>query len=302
MSTAPSSRKSPLATHRAANTAAAPPSPLVLVAAALLCVPARRVRALALGDDGALRDWIANESATRLAEARRDARRAMERLESLGGRIVPLGADDYPAGLRDLKDPPAWLAVRGTLPRARWREGTAIVGSRDATPESRVAAAALAARVPAPIVSGLARGVDTAAHEGALAAGVPTYAYVGNGLGATFPPENRELEEHIVAAGGAILSEMLPDESVTRWSLVRRDRLQAAHAASIVLVQSDANGGAMHAMRAARSLRRPRFALAARDGDAFRGNVAALDEGARAIDWDIGALDAFAGIDAPIVP
>ncbi|MBD5657220.1 MAG: DNA-processing protein DprA [Candidatus Eremiobacteraeota bacterium] len=261
-------------------------APLVLLAAALLRVPARRMRALALGDDGALRGWIANESATRLAEARRDARLAFARLEELGARIVPLGAPDYPAGLRDLKDPPAWLAVRGTLPRAHWREGTAIVGSRDADAMSLAAARTIVSRVAAPIVSGLARGVDTAAHEAALATGVATYAYVGTGLGIAFPPENRDLEDRIVAAGGCILSEMLPDEGVTRWSLVRRDRLQAAHAASLVLVQSEVTGGAMHAVRVARQLGRPRFAFAAREGDAFAGNALAIGEGAASLSWD----------------
>jgi len=244
------------------------------------------MRALALGDDGALRDWIANESATRLAEARRDARLALARLEALDARLVVLGTPEYPAGLRDLKDPPAWLAVRGTLGTSPWREGTAIVGSRDGDATSLAAARALAGRVAGPVVSGLARGIDTAAHEGALAAGVATLAYVGSGLGSTYPPENAELAERIVAGGGALLSELLPDEPVTRWSLVRRDRLQAAHSAAIVLVQSEADGGAMHAMRAARELGRARFAFAPREGDAFAGNARAVSEGATAIPWD----------------
>jgi DNA processing protein len=244
------------------------------------------MRALALGDDGALRDWVANESATRLAEARRDARLALARLEALEARLVVLGTPEYPAGLRDLKDPPAWLAVRGTLGTSPWRDGTAIVGSRDADADSLAAARALAGRVAAPIVSGLARGVDTAAHEGALAAGVATFAYVGSGLGTTYPPENAELAERIVAGGGALLSELLPDEPVTRWSLVRRDRLQAAHASALVLVQSEADGGAMHAVRVARELGRARFAFVPRAGDAFAGNVRALSEGATAVPWE----------------
>jgi DNA processing protein len=285
MSTAASSRKLPLDTRPAANSNVRVTSPLVLLAAALLRVPGRRMRALARGDDGALRDWIANESATRLAEARRDARLAFSRLEVLGARVIVLGEPDYPAGLGDLKDPPAWLAVRGTLSRSRWREGTAIVGSREADAASVEAARTIAGRVPGPIVSGLARGVDAAAHEGALAAGLATLAYVASGLGTTYPPEHRDLEDRIVAGGGAILSELLPDEGVTRWSLVRRDRLQAAHAAALVLVQSEAEGGAMHAVRVARDLERPRFAFAPR-GEAFAGNARAIAEGAATLAWD----------------
>ena len=105
-------------------------APLVLLAASLLRVPARRMRALALGDDGALRDWIANESATRLTEARRDARLAAARLEALGGRVVSLDAADYPVGLKDLSDPPPFLTVLGTLTHSPWRAGTAVVGTR----------------------------------------------------------------------------------------------------------------------------------------------------------------------------
>jgi len=270
---------------------------LVLLAAALLRVPARRMRALALGDEGALRDWIANESATRLAEARRDARAAFARLEVLGGRVVSLSAPEYPPGLRELADPPAFLCVRGTLPRAPWRAGTAIVGTRTPGAAARTAARALGASAPGPIVSGLALGIDAAAHEGALAAGTPTFAYVGSGLGVTYPPEHADLEERIVAAGGAILSESIPGEAVTRWSLVRRDRLQAAHAAALVLVQSEVDGGAMHAVTAARKLGRPRFAFEppGADGAAgetaaagYAGNAQALADGAVALSWDFG--------------
>lgn len=275
---------------------------LVLLAAAVLRVPARRMRALAMGDEGALRAWIANESATRLAEARRDARAAFARLEALGGRVVSLAAPEYPPGLRELADPPAFLCVRGALPRAPWRAGTAIVGTRTPGDAARAAARALGASAPGPIVSGLALGIDAAAHEGALAAGTPTIAYVGTGLGVTYPPEHAALEERIVEAGGAILSESIPGEPVTRWSLVRRDRLQAAHAAALVLVQSEADGGAMHAVTAARKLDRPRFAFEPQLGDAaagdatagdatagvgYAGNALALADGAVALPWDL---------------
>jgi DNA processing protein len=249
------------------------------------------MRALARGDEGALRDWIANESATRLAEARRDARAAFARLQELGGRVVSLAAPEYPPGLRELADPPAFLCVRGTLPRAPWRAGTAIVGTRTPDEDAREAARVLGASAPGPIVSGLALGIDAAAHEGALEAGTPTIAYVANGLGTTYPPEHAELEARIVAAGGAILSESIPGEPATRWSLVRRDRLQAAHAAVLVLVQSEADGGAMHADAAARKLDRPRFAFeppsAAAAATGYAGNAQAIAGGALALPWDL---------------
>jgi DNA processing protein len=261
---------------------------LVLLAAACLRVPGRRLRALALGDEGSLRDWVANESATRLAEARRAAREALARLDALGARLVSLADRDYPVGLRDLRDPPAFLTVRGALPPiSRFREGTAIVGSRRAGDASLGAARTLAMRASPPIVSGLALGVDSAAHEGALAAGVATIAYVGTGLGRTYPVEHADLAERIVSGGGALLSELLPDENVTRWTLVRRDRLQAAHAAATVLVASESDGGAMHALRTARSLGRPRFTMEPLAGAAYDGNRVAAAEGAAVIPWDM---------------
>ena len=80
----------------------------------------------------------------------------------------------------------------------------------------------------------------------------------------------------------------------------RRDRLQAAHAAAVVLVQSEAEGGAMHALRVAREHGRPRFAFAARDGDPFAGNALAIAEGAATIPWNFASAGAaLPAFDAP---
>src|SRR5262249_21668510 len=148
-----------------------------------------------------------------------------------------------------------FLCVRGTIPSG----GIAIVGSR--TPPAPAAAFAreLAAKCDTPVVSGLALGIDAAAHMGAIEAGLPTIAYVGTGLGMTYPPEHRALEDEIIAHGGAVASERLPDEPVTKSSLMHRDRLQAAHARATVLVASEIDGGAMQTMRFAKELHRPRF-------------------------------------------
>jgi DNA processing protein len=211
----------------------------------------------------------------------------MERLEALGGRVVGLGDEAFPLGLRDLRDPPAFLCVRGPLPRGRGGgEGTAIVGMRDASPAALERAFALAGSEQAPIVSGLARGIDAAAHRGALAARVVTIAYIGNGLGVTYPPEHAELEAEILAAGGAIVSERLPGEPVTRWALTRRDRLQAAHAQRVILVESDESGGAMHTLRFAAELGRERFAYEPRSDGRYSGNARAIRDGARPLPWE----------------
>ncbi|MDB5042897.1 MAG: protecting protein DprA [Candidatus Eremiobacteraeota bacterium] len=256
-----------------------PARDLPLLAAWRLGVPLRPLRALALGDHAPLRVWLAAESALRLAEARRDAHADLATLEALGARLVTPADEDWPAGFADLRDPPAFLAVRGPLPPT----GVAIVGARDADDRARSFAHDLAARLRQPIISGLARGIDAAAHRGAIAAGVPTVAYVGTGIARTYPPEHAELAEAIVGADGALAAERAPHDGVTRWSLVRRDRLQAAHAAATVLVVSDAEGGAMHTMQFARACGRPRFALETEAS----GNVAALREGAQRLPWDV---------------
>ena len=202
---------------------------LVLLTAAYLHVPSRRLRALVRGEDAAFKEWIGGDSSRKVAHARHQAREAAQRLQKLGAAVVTIGSAAYPQGLLELEDPPAFLCVRGTLPGP----GLAIVGSRTPPPEASEFARELARRCAMPVVSGLALGVDAAAHHGALEAGSATLAYVGTGLGTTYPPEHRSLEDEIVARGGAVASERLPDEPVTKSALVHRDRLQAAHARAI---------------------------------------------------------------------
>lgn len=257
-------------------------SELVLLAAASLHIPGRRLRALAQGHDEALREWLESDPSRKVAHARHQAREALSRLQHLGASLVPIGDPAYPAGLLDLEEPPAFLCVRGTLPA----RGLAIVGSRTPPPQAQQFAYALANRCGVPVISGLARGIDAAAHRGALEAGLATLAYVGTGLGITYPPEHRALEDEIAARGGAVASERLPDEPVTKWALAHRDRLQAAHASATVLIASEIDGGAMQTMLFAKALGRPRFVLDAQGDLKYAGNVQARADGAVAIPFD----------------
>jgi len=245
---------------------------------------AARLRALAAGAEDALREWLECGTAPRLERARRAADSALARLEGLHARCIALGAPQFPPALLDLRDPPALLFVRGAHIA---QGGTAVVGTRTPSEAGAAMAYALAQRVAAPIVAGLALGIDAAAHRGALERGVATIAYVGHGLGATYPPEHRALEDAIAASSGAVISERPPGEPVTRWALVRRDRLQAAHADACILVETERYGGAMHTLRFAASLGRPRFALEPRAGDPrTNGNAKAIADGAGALGWD----------------
>lgn len=255
---------------------------MLLLAAAYLHLPARRLRALVRGEDPALKEWLTQESARKVAHARHQAREAAARLAKLRAGLVTIADAAYPAGLRALDDPPAFLCVRGAIPQG----GLAIVGSRT-PPEPAVAFARDLARIcGAPVVSGLALGIDAAAHAGALDAGLPTIAYVGTGLGLTYPQEHHALEDAIVARGGAVATERLPDEPITKWALVHRDRLQAAHADATVLIASEIDGGAMQTMRFAALLERPRFVLDATGSAHYAGNVQARAQGAIALPAD----------------
>jgi DNA processing protein len=258
---------------------------LILLAAAYLHVPGRRLRALVRGEDEPLKEWVAGESARKLAHARHEAREAIHRLEKLGAVIVTIKDAAYPQGLLDLDDPPAFLCVRGTLPAG----GLTIIGTRTPPEPAARFARELAKECGTAVISGLARGVDAEAHHGALEGGLPTLAYVGTGLGITYPPEHRALEDDIVARGGAVASERLPDEPVTKWSLVHRDRLQAAHARATVLVASDVDGGAMQTMRFAKELGRTRFVLDAQGDAQYAGNVQARADGAIPVPFDVAA-------------
>jgi len=179
--------------------------------------------------------------------------------------------------------------LRGTLPA----RGVAIVGSRTPPPEAAAFAYELAFRLGEPVVAGLALGVDAAAHRGALAAGVPTVAFVGYGFGCTYPPEHASLEDDIVRSGGAIATLRPPGTPVSDDALIERDRLQAEHSRAVVLVCTEIGGGAVHTMRFARELGRPRFAVAPPAGAEnlaqWAGNVACIADGATPLALDVDA-------------
>jgi DNA processing protein len=178
------------------------------------------------------------------------------------------------------------LSVQGRIPDG----GIAIIGSRTPPPRAEEFAFVLARDLGMPVIAGLALGIDTAAHRGALAGGNPTVAFVGYGLGATYPPENAGLEREIVRNGGAIATLRARGDAVSDAALVERDRLQAECAIGVVLVATELGGGAMHTMQFALELYKPRYAVRPpreSQGDAaWSGNVRALADGALSLPFD----------------
>jgi DNA processing protein len=197
-------------------------------------------------------------------------------------RCIRRGADDYPAALLDLAKPPDEIHVRGALPSGA--RTVAIVGSRAATAYGLERAGRLAAdlaRLGLVIVSGLARGIDAAAHRGALEAGGITVAVLPGGLDAITPTSHVGLARRI-AGRGALLSEWPGAHAASRGLFIRRNRLIAALAQATVVVEAAERSGALSTALLARRLGRPLLAVPGDvDRVTSRGCNALLREGAR---------------------
>ena len=172
------------------------------------------------------------------------AERELARCARRGIRPIPIEAPEFPPSLRMLPDAPPLLYVQGTLPAEPL--GLAIIGSRRATRYGiRIAqdwAMGLASR-GVTIVSGGARGIDAAAHRGALEGGGTTVAVLGSGLAQPYPLEHRDLFERIATQGGAVLSEFPLDTAPKAERFPRRNRLVSGLAAAVLVVEAAARSG-----------------------------------------------------------
>jgi DNA processing protein len=198
-------------------------------------------------------------------------------------RLVPTDPR-YPALLGSIPSPPA-LDVRGTLEPGD-ALAIAIVGSRRATAYGLEVAETLAADLAArgvTIVSGLARGIDTAAHRGALASGGRTLAVLGHGIAHLYPPENRALAEAIVARG-ALLSQFPAEVGPLPFHFPIRNRILAGLALGVVVVEAAERSGALVTAGLAGDLGREVFAVPGRiTSAASRGANGLIRDGARLV-------------------
>jgi DNA processing protein len=169
----------------------------------------------------------------------------------------------YPALLREIPHPPPQLFVRGK-PEALSLPQLAIVGSRNATPAGAETAQSFASHLAARgfcITSGLAEGIDAAAHRGALAAGGTTIAVCGTGPDIVYPRQHEALAEEIVSRGGAIVSEFAPGTPVSRGNFPRRNRLISGLAVGTLVVEASLRSGALITARHAMEQGREVFAI-----------------------------------------
>ncbi|HVS51100.1 MAG TPA: DNA-processing protein DprA [Opitutaceae bacterium] len=193
-----------------------------------------------------------------------DLAREEERMAKSGADFISPRDASYPRLLKEIHDPPIGLYRRGKYDFAQ--PCLAIVGSRRTTLYGQATAKKLGAelaRLGFCVVSGLARGIDTAAHEGALSVGGKTAAVVGCGIDIIYPPENLELYRRIEAEG-AVLSEFPFGRRADRQSFAMRNRIVAGMCEGVIVVESDVDGGAMITARFAGEQGRLIFAVPGR--------------------------------------
>lgn len=208
-----------------------------------------------------LSQWLSGKlSASAVAEAHAQVKAWKAR----GDEVVSILDPQYPSGLREIYNRPPLLFVRGSLASLEDRPSVAIVGARNATTEGRAKAAAIARQLAADglvIVSGLAAGIDTAAHEAALEAGGLTIAVMGTGLDTIYPAANAPLAERIVASGGALTTQFLPPQRPAKWSFPMRNVTMSGLAMATIVVEASATSGARQQARSALEHGRPVFLL-----------------------------------------
>ena len=215
---------------------------------------------LALGKEGLKADTVEELKDSSILEK---ANAEIERLEKLKAEVITLEDDDYPDLLREIHDPPIALYVRGDLRKAMERPALAVVGSRRCSTYGVNVAESLSRDLAShglTIVSGLARGIDAAAHRGALELGGQTIAVVGTGLETTYPKEHKKLEEQIIA-NGAIVSEFPLGTPPLPQNFPYRNRILSGLCFGVLIIEASEHSGSLITARLANEQGREVFAV-----------------------------------------
>jgi len=221
-----------------------------------------------------------------------------------GIRILFRGEPEWPESLECLTDPPEVLFLRGRAELFRER-AVGIVGSRECSPggaeRTRRIAAALAEEGWL-VVSGMARGIDAAAHEGALAAGGDTAAVLGTGPETAYPPENAALHRRLTV-DGLLVSEFAPGAPPVPGNFPRRNRILAALSAAVLVVECRVRSGALVTAKHALEQGKEIFVTPGRPEDALAGGpLQLLRQGARPVRHAADLLDDLGGISGGPAP
>jgi DNA processing protein len=196
-------------------------------------------------------------------KARQAAEEEWARVAVQGATLVSFGCQEYPERLKEIYDPPPVLWVRGDVSLLS-RPSIAVVGTRHPTPYGSGVAEMLARDLAVRrllIVSGMARGIDSCAHRGALAARMPTVAVWGTGIDVVYPKENKKLAEEILATGGAIVSEVPMGTFPAPQNFPRRNRILSGLSIAVLVVEAGENSGTRVTARCAAEQNRDLFAV-----------------------------------------
>lgn len=178
--------------------------------------------------------------------------------------LIDYRSSTYPASLRLLDDPPSVLFLRGEPESIHMTPGVAIVGTRTSTHAGRTIACRIASHLAAqgwPIVSGLALGIDRAAHEGALLAGGVSIAVLAHGLHTASPRSNAKLADQILELRGSWVSEYPLGVPPQKAFFLARNRIQIGLSSGSIIVEAEVNSGSMAQARLCVGAKRPLFAV-----------------------------------------
>lgn len=194
---------------------------------------------------------ISGKTAAAIADWRNctNARAEIDCAARHGVRMLTLLDAEYPSALREMSDPPVVLYVKGNWQPEDSERSVAIVGTRQASPYGATTARHFGrelADAGCTIISGLARGIDTAAHWGALDAGGRTIAVLGFGMSAMYPEENAMLADRICAGHGAVVSEFPMYMRPSRTTFPQRNRIVAAWSRATLVVEAPLRSGSLH--------------------------------------------------------
>lgn len=221
--------------------------------------------------------------------------------EKTGNHILTLADPVYPPNLLEIPDPPSVLYVRGN-PDLLGRRGLAVVGSRNATPQGMQTAESFARALATKnlsIVSGLALGIDAAAHRGALAVDGATVAVIGTGADRVYPARNKELALAI-AEKGAIVSEFPLGTPAVAYNFPRRNRIISGLTTGVLVVEAAPESGSLITARLAAEQGREVFAIPGSiHSPVARGCHLLIKQGAKLVETAQDILDEFGEFNAP---
>ncbi|MGA3056871.1 MAG: DNA-processing protein DprA [Candidatus Limnocylindrales bacterium] len=213
-----------------------------------------RVEAAASRSDPTSDAWhgrradLGADLARRICESVSVGARTVELVRSLGLTVVTLDDTAYPDRLRRVDMPPPLLFVRGSIDSLAASHSIAVVGTRRPSDKGRLVAGWIGsglARAGAVVVSGLAVGIDGAAHAAVVGEGLATVAILGGGHARLFPRAHERLADAIVAAGGAVIAELAPETPASRGTFPRRNRLVSGLSDAVVVVEAGRRSGAL---------------------------------------------------------